>query len=292
MNVNAQAGAISKKHRPGLVAAVSLLATLAVGGCLYWYWTTTPSFAIASIAMSVQDHDADTFEKYIDIDSVTGTAFDQMLDGPARRYVASRVSGPMVMLGVDVLRFFKGDAIDIAHDQVVEFVRNRKTKSGTTNGALAKVACAGMLGVALPLTGSLNWSGHGWHQPVAADLWKNGAKQCPTATAVVPAPLKASAGSCPEKPPERFNPALGLTQLKTVVQDFGLSSSGFRSIKYFRPADHEARLALEFYSPKLGQTWVAEFKMEDCGGYWRVTQLVNLNSLVERYIATSNAYQL
>lgn len=64
-----------------LLAALAALACAvvlaAVGG--FWYYTTTPTYSIGRIEKAVRDHDAVLFEKHVDLESVLGRAFDQVL---------------------------------------------------------------------------------------------------------------------------------------------------------------------------------------------------------------------
>jgi hypothetical protein len=66
--------------------------------------------------------------------------------------------------------------------------------------------------------------------------------------------------------------------------DFGLTRYGFKGIKYLDVKGNYALLGLDFFSPKLNQSYTVEFRMEDVGGYWRVTQITNLNDLVTLYL--------
>jgi hypothetical protein len=272
-----------------IIYAIALVT--AVIGCAYAYWTTTPSFALTSIVLAVQNHDVQTFEKYCDIDSVTGSAFDDLLNGPARSLVAGKMSGPMVFVGVDFLRFFKNDVVDIAHDQVVQFIGDRNVKLDIAHGALAKMT-AGKVPDAVVV-----------HRPAAKP------KACPANGAVVTSTVDTAAvdshkysdpgavahvasSSCPEADDELLQSPHFSDNTKRQLLDFGLSKNGFRGMKYFRLEGNVAAFGLEFYSPKLHDTWIAEFRMEDCGGYWRVTGLSNLNQLVDKYIAVNEQHQL
>lgn len=59
------------------VLAVFLLALLGGGG--YYYWTTTPQYSLRAIAQAVKQHDLPAFEKYVDMESVSTRAVDQLL---------------------------------------------------------------------------------------------------------------------------------------------------------------------------------------------------------------------
>lgn len=61
----------------GLVALACAVVLVAAGG--FWYYTTTPTYAIGRIEKAVRDHDAALFEKHVDLEAVLGRAFDQVL---------------------------------------------------------------------------------------------------------------------------------------------------------------------------------------------------------------------
>ncbi len=73
--------------------------------------------------------------------------------------------------------------------------------------------------------------------------------------------------------------------VKGKVKDQIKQFARFREFKYFEQKGNAALLGLEFYSPKLHENWVLEFKMEDAGGFWRVTEVSNLNQLIDKYLA-------
>jgi hypothetical protein len=90
-------------------------------GLVYWYWTTTPSYAINSVVDSIRHHDAQQFEKYVDVDSVASHAFDSLLEGPARDALLDRFHTNS-FIGTGFLRFFKHDIVGMAHQKLSGFV--------------------------------------------------------------------------------------------------------------------------------------------------------------------------
>src|ERR1700722_18471352 len=74
-----------------LLFPIALL--IGVVGLAFWYWTTTPSYAVNSLVESLRHHDAQQFEKYVDVDSLASHAFDDLLEGPARDEVLGRMHG-------------------------------------------------------------------------------------------------------------------------------------------------------------------------------------------------------
>jgi hypothetical protein len=60
---------------------VGLLAAIAGGG--YWYWTTTPLYALQSLMMAVQNHDGQAFSKRVDVQGAVENMLEDVLVYPA-----------------------------------------------------------------------------------------------------------------------------------------------------------------------------------------------------------------
>jgi hypothetical protein len=201
-----------------LILPVALL--VGVLGLVYWYWTTTPSYAVNSVVDSLRHHDVQQFEKYVDVDSLTSHAFDDLLEGPGRDELLGRIHNNS-FIGMGFLRFFKHDIVGMAHEKVTQFI-------GDPSIELEAAA-----------DGNTNTLGK-----------------------------------------YRITP-----HIRQELIDFGLTRYGFQGIKYLDRKEHNtALLGLEFYSPKMQQSYVVEFQLEDVGGYWRVTELRNLNDLIDLYL--------
>ena len=185
-------------------------------GLFYWYWTTTPSYALTCVKDSLSHHDGEMFEKYVDIDSITSHAFDDLLDGPARGELLGRMDN---FIGVGFIRFFKREIVGVAHERVAEFVRDKNVELASLSDGNA-----------------------------------------------------STFGKYKIKP-----------QIRQALVDYGLNRYGYKGIKYLNQNGPQALLGLEFYSPRMRNSYVVEFKMEDVGGFWRVTQVMNLNDLVDQY---------
>src|SRR5688572_8944683 len=92
---------------------------VAVIGIVYWYWTTTPGYALNAVIGSIREHDAQTFQKYVDVDAICSHAFDDILEGPARAELHGRMDS---MIGVGFIKFFKRDIIGMAREKIVGYV--------------------------------------------------------------------------------------------------------------------------------------------------------------------------
>jgi hypothetical protein len=246
-----------------LERAIYPLAMLtAVVGLVYWYWTTTPQYALAAVVMSVKNHDTAMFEKYVDVDTVAARAFDDVVDGPARKVILGKYDN---MIGVGFLHFFKNDMIGIAHERAVDFIANNNAK--------------------MEVGGAAGWLIVPFAKQVAhADVGSVTSLAPVEAATITPLSAVASNSSAQDtNSTSGFTAGLGGHRTKEQLQEFGLSKDGFKGY-YFEQNGSQAILGLQFHSPKLNKDWVAEFKLEDAGGYWRVTELANLNALIDNYL--------
>ncbi|WP_333594750.1 hypothetical protein, partial [Anaerospora hongkongensis] len=78
-NVNPDsASELTSNKKKIVLAAVAAVIVIALLG--YWYWTKTPQYSLKLMQESVVKHDLAAFNKYVDIDSVTSRAIDQLLE--------------------------------------------------------------------------------------------------------------------------------------------------------------------------------------------------------------------
>ncbi len=64
-----------------IAITVGLLAAIAGGG--YWYWTTTPLYALQSLMMALQNHDGQAFSKRVDVQGAVENMLEDVLVYPA-----------------------------------------------------------------------------------------------------------------------------------------------------------------------------------------------------------------
>lgn len=219
-------------------------------GLAYWYWTTTPSYALTAVVVSVKNSDVQMFEKYVDIDSVAAHAFDDIVEGP----ISGELIGRQSFIGSGFVKFFKRELVELAHGKLVEWIEAGHLKFApnlpTTVNPLTTMAVMN--------SGEL----------VQLANKDKGTDEIPVVTrAVIQHESKGQ-------------------KLKRVMREYGVSKFGYRGVKYLKIFGPKAKLGIEFFSPKMNQKWVAEFELEDVGGYWRVTELSNLDELIKTYMAT------
>lgn len=64
-----------------IAITVGILAAIAGGG--YWYWTTTPLYALQALMMAVQNHDGQAFGKRVDVEGAVESTLEDVLVYPA-----------------------------------------------------------------------------------------------------------------------------------------------------------------------------------------------------------------
>jgi hypothetical protein len=218
----------------------------AVLGLGYWYWTTTPSYALTAVVVSVKNRDVDMFEKYVDVDSVISHAFDDIVQGPISAEIIGRSNS---FIGMGFVRFFKRQIVELAHGKVDEYVGQ------------------GHLHLAENVPTTVN--------PITALAVMNSGQI-----------VQAATNGRQEVIPRKVEGESKSAKLKRILKEYGISAVGYRGIKYLRTEGPKAYLGIEFFAPKLAKTWVAEFELEDAGGHWQITELDNLNDIVNMYMAT------
>lgn len=232
---------------------VPLFMITAVIGLVYWYWTTTPSYAVQQVVNSVRAHDVDTFTRYVDLDTMGERALDEIIHGPAKN---SGIFGNFdSFIGMGIVSLFKSEIVEMFKHEVTKLVAGDSI-SNLVPGDKSSQEPVKVIGM----------SGSG--QALA-----------------VPNAVKA-----PALTGGRSTSLLGgvkpgkLSKWKGELEDYGLSKKGFKGIDYFKEENGVNLIGLKFHSPKYGNDFIIEFKLEDAGGYWRVTELSNLSDLVMQYL--------
>jgi hypothetical protein len=86
------------------------LIVVALAGGGYWYWTTTPGYAVLQIKDALKEHDVAKFNKYVDLDSVASNVIDVFVQTPMGIFDAFGPVGRIV--GVGLVGFVKPQLVD------------------------------------------------------------------------------------------------------------------------------------------------------------------------------------
>jgi len=109
-----------------------VLAVLAVGGYLYYRQLRTgPEYSLMQAYKAVTDHDVVTFERYVDINSVTGSLVDQVAEQGAT--LGGFNTGGLALTGA--LQLFKPQLARTAREQVRRYVETGSAKAAAEAGS-------------------------------------------------------------------------------------------------------------------------------------------------------------
>lgn len=232
-----------------------------IAGLAYWYWTTTPTYSLTQIIGAVKNRDVDTFQKYVDVESITDRAIDDVLHGPARE---SGMFGNMDnMIGAGIIGLFKPEIAAIAKTQVLKFIESGALIKAIKEGK--KAAQAGQIPTAVPAAG------------IPTTEPSNQAST--TSSGESSSQLALSDNSMVGRYARKL-------KLGSSLKAYGLSGDGYKGIDYLKIEGQTALVGFRFHSNKFQRNIIIEIKMEENGGYWKVTELSNLNDLINTYLET------
>ncbi len=231
-----------------LLAPIFILAVIAAIG--YWFWTSTPSYALSQIVYSFNNHDVETFEKYVDIDRIVDEAIDDIIEGPAKSTTLFKESDKM--LGIGIIYLFKSELIDMAKEHIELIVAHHKIHIATNTQNTNNNSYGSMAFAASP----------------------NKAQKDNEIS-----DLEVAANLTP-----RHQYLLDMAHYKNnnaskTMSEYGLSYKHFRGLEYLNVHGSKANLGLKFFSPKIGNTYTIEFLMENTDGCWRIVELSNIPEL-------------
>jgi hypothetical protein len=89
-------------------------------GLGYWYWTSTPEFAVLQVRDAIRDHDLKKFSHYVDSESVASNLVDDLLTKPMQQSFGSGVVGKVLATGI--VGFFKQNLVKSMEQQIDRFV--------------------------------------------------------------------------------------------------------------------------------------------------------------------------
>jgi hypothetical protein len=89
-------------------------------GLGYWYWTSTPEFAVLQVRDAIRDHDLKKFSQYVDNESVASNLVDDLLTKPMQQSFGSGVLGKVLATGI--VGFFKQNLVKSMEQQIDRFV--------------------------------------------------------------------------------------------------------------------------------------------------------------------------
>ena len=124
-----------------------VLALVAVGGYFYYQSLKAgPKYALVQVANAARTHDMATFERYVDLNSVTGSLVDQVANqGPTLGLLNSEG-----LVFKSALRMLKPQLTQVVRKEVQQFVETGSLPGASPDAAMPKglmnVSLAGLVG--------------------------------------------------------------------------------------------------------------------------------------------------
>ena len=117
-------------------SAIAFILFVAIGfGVYFYYWIERPTYAAEQICIAVKGGNAALFEKYVDLQSVYGNAYDQyseiLVEEQSKKikdpkWLSRKLSGKMA---ISVLRTFKPEVVDTLKNLTLKNIENRNKKN-------------------------------------------------------------------------------------------------------------------------------------------------------------------
>ena len=116
------------------IVFIIIFLLLAIAGVVFWQYTTTPRYSLLQIKKAYDKHDFTSFEKYVDIETVTNSLVNQFLE---KTLEANRTKDKEEIIGES---FYKGliEALKpklntIAKDQIADIIETGKFEEQKKN---------------------------------------------------------------------------------------------------------------------------------------------------------------
>jgi len=97
-----------------------LIAVLVIAAGGFWYWTTTPQYAVSQAAKAMKAHDLVDFRNWVDTESVASNAVDDLMTDPIRTSFGHGLLNRVA--GFAVATFMKPTATESMQKQLESYV--------------------------------------------------------------------------------------------------------------------------------------------------------------------------
>lgn len=102
--------------------SIIIISCIAIGSILYWNYTKSPKYSLAQIEKSFKQHDISLFEKYIDIESLTNSLINDILDVQKKDVAKNNFENLGESLGRGLVELLKPQFSQIAKQQLIKYV--------------------------------------------------------------------------------------------------------------------------------------------------------------------------
>jgi hypothetical protein len=110
-----------------------LILLAVITGIGYWYWTTTPEFAVFQVRDAIRDHDLKKFSHYVDDEAVASNLVDDLLTKPMQQSLGAGVVGNVLVNGI--VGLFKQNLVKSMEQQIRSFVETGNSGAAVSANA-------------------------------------------------------------------------------------------------------------------------------------------------------------
>ena len=242
---------------------LAALLILLLGAGAFWYWTTTPQYAVAKIAESIHNHDGETFRYYFDVDNVSRHAVDDLMSNGAQKIAGRGLLQRLI--GVTVAGLFKPELAQILGRNITDYVEKVPEKKADSTSS----------------------QGSAGGSPNSAD----GSQSSGEASTSDSSDGSEPTSDEPRKKPGRIRQALGgffktlvdaikPPSLREVLHEMGLNKQNYKGLTPFETSGSICHVGLRFQPPQKDEIQV-QVELENTKDHWRVVRFSNLEALAK-----------
>ncbi len=116
----------AKKIGVGILVAIIIAVSF-----YFFYWTKTPQYSLVQIQKAIQNHDIDTFEKHVDLDSL----YSKVVDDVIVEGMKKEKGGLDQTLAAGFIQLLKPTLVSVLKDATVENIKGKKTDGEKGNNS-------------------------------------------------------------------------------------------------------------------------------------------------------------
>ena len=105
------------KSKKTLTLVLILVATLLGAAFYFLYWVRTPAYALNQTRLALKEHNTAKFEQYVDLDSVLGNAFEDIIKAESKINNDNLFSNPFAL---GILHMLKPSVVDLMKQEALD----------------------------------------------------------------------------------------------------------------------------------------------------------------------------
>ena len=105
------------KSKKTLTLVLILVATLLGAAFYFLYWVRTPAYALNQTRIALKEHNTTKFEQYVDLDSVLGNAFEDIIKAESKINNDNLFSNPFAL---GILHMLKPSVVDLMKQEALD----------------------------------------------------------------------------------------------------------------------------------------------------------------------------